>query len=85
MQQTYGALEQPGKHGAPAFLMKSSFPLPTAFCKTVQAFYKLSGSCLPQGNACERSGQAGTQTAEVARYLATSPYLPASSESAGNN
>lgn len=55
------------------------------FVKQFKAFYQLSGSCLPQGNACERSGQAGTQTAEVIRYLATSPHLPASSQSAGNN
>lgn len=52
MQQTYGASEQLGKHGAPAFLMESTFPLPTAFCKTVQsllpAFRELlaTGKCL---------------------------------------
>lgn len=52
MQQTYGASEQLGKHCAPAFLMESTFPLPTAFCKTVQsllpAFRELlaTGKCL---------------------------------------
>lgn len=52
MLQTYGASEQLGKHGAPAFLMESTFPLPTAFCKTVQsllpAFRELlaTGKCL---------------------------------------
>lgn len=50
--QTYGASEQLGKHGAPAFLMESTFPLPTEFCKTVQsllpAFRELlaTGKCL---------------------------------------
>lgn len=52
MLQAYGASEQLGKHRAPAFLMESTFPLPTAFCKTVQsllpAFRELlaTGKCL---------------------------------------
>lgn len=62
---------------------KALFLCQMHFVKQFKAFYQLSGSCLPQGNACERSGQAGTQTAEVISYLATSPHLPVSAQSAG--